>query len=289
LSCSCNIDIEGWRREVTWPYLTDKVQYHSSSPSGPLTAGNPLTISLPLVPKAASARLSTLAIYVATLLLSALLIFAIQPMFAKMVLPRLGGSPSVWSVAMAVFQTALLIGYVYAHLVTRSFTPRPAAFVHLAFLAIVAMTLRLGLAKEFDTPPDHWVMLWLVALFLPRSARHSLYSPPASHCCRTGSSVPDTHTWPTLTLSTPHPISVLLLGCSPKPRSRLAISALLIMRHVDANNKGVKDARDRCSCRIGYSAAYILEHSRCPRLGFWNGITSFRAQLPLTARLPVFS
>jgi spermidine synthase len=121
---------------------------------------------LPLVPKAASARPFTLAIYVATLLLSALLIFAIQPMFAKMVLPRLGGSPSVWSVAMAVFQTALLIGYVYAHLLTRAFTPRRAAFVHLALLAIVAMTLPLGIAKGFDTPPDHWVMLWLVALFL---------------------------------------------------------------------------------------------------------------------------
>ena len=116
-------------------------------------------------PKVSSVRPFTLAIYVTTLLLSALLIFAIQPMFAKMVLPRLGGSPSVWSVAMAVFQTALLIGYIYAHLLTRAFTPRRAAFVHLAFLAIVAMTLPLGIAKGFDTPPDHGVMLWLVALF----------------------------------------------------------------------------------------------------------------------------
>jgi hypothetical protein len=116
-------------------------------------------------PKAASARPFALVIYVATLFLSALLIFAIQPMFAKMVLPRLGGSPSVWSVAMAVFQTALLIGYVYAHLLTRALTPRRAAFVHLALLAVVAMTLPLGIAKSFGAPPQHWVMLWLVALF----------------------------------------------------------------------------------------------------------------------------
>ena len=40
-------------------------------------------------------------------------------MFTKMVLPRLGGSPSVWSVAMVFFQTMLLAGYAYAHLLTR--------------------------------------------------------------------------------------------------------------------------------------------------------------------------
>src|SRR5271165_4928312 len=73
-------------------------------------------------PKAASARPFTLTIYVVTIFLSAFLIFAIQPMFTKMVLPKLGGSPSVWSVAMAVFQTALLIGYAYAHLLTRVLT-----------------------------------------------------------------------------------------------------------------------------------------------------------------------
>ena len=123
------------------------------------------TIQLAPIAKAASSRPFALALYVATLFLSALLIFAIQPMFAKMVLPRLGGSPSVWSVAMAVFQTALLIGYVYAHLLTRAFAPRHAALVHLALLAIVAMTLPLSIAKGFDTPPDHWVMLWVVALF----------------------------------------------------------------------------------------------------------------------------
>jgi hypothetical protein len=56
------------------------------------------------------------AVFTATLFLSAALLFGIQPMFTKMVLPRLGGSPSVWSVAMVFFQTALLAGYLYAHL-----------------------------------------------------------------------------------------------------------------------------------------------------------------------------
>ena len=66
------------------------------------------------IPNGALLALFTLAIF-----LSAALIFAVQPMFTKLVLPRLGGSPSVWSVAMVFFQAALLAGYAYAHLITR--------------------------------------------------------------------------------------------------------------------------------------------------------------------------
>jgi hypothetical protein len=56
----------------------------------------------------------TPALFAGTLFLSALLLFAVQPMFTKMVLPRLGGAPTVWSVAMVFFQAALLAGYAYA-------------------------------------------------------------------------------------------------------------------------------------------------------------------------------
>ncbi len=57
--------------------------------------------------------------FVAAIFVSAALLFAVQPMFTKMVLPRLGGAAAVWSVAMVFFQTALLAGYAYAHLLTR--------------------------------------------------------------------------------------------------------------------------------------------------------------------------
>ena len=60
------------------------------------------------------------ALYPAALFLSALLLFAIQPMFTKMVLPRIGGAAAVWSVAMVFFQAALLLGYAYAHLLSRT-------------------------------------------------------------------------------------------------------------------------------------------------------------------------
>src|ERR1700759_5756907 len=57
--------------------------------------------------------------YTAAIFVSALLLFSVQPLFTKMVLPRLGGSPAVWSVAMVFFQSLLLAGYVYAHLLMR--------------------------------------------------------------------------------------------------------------------------------------------------------------------------
>src|SRR5574341_594853 len=65
---------------------------------------------------AAARRGLLLATLTAAIFLSAALLFAVQPMFTKMVLPRLGGAPQVWSVAMVFFQAALLAGYGYAHL-----------------------------------------------------------------------------------------------------------------------------------------------------------------------------
>ena len=56
-----------------------------------------------------------LIVYTAAIFVSALLLFSVQPLFTKMVLPRLGGSPAVWSVAMVFFQSLLLGGYAYAH------------------------------------------------------------------------------------------------------------------------------------------------------------------------------
>ena len=105
------------------------------------------------------------ALFAATLFVSALLLFAVQPMFTKMVLPRLGGSPSVWSVAMVAFQAFLFAGYLYAHLVTRWLRPAVAAVLHLAFLTLVALMLPLGVASGFAAPPADHVMLWVVGLF----------------------------------------------------------------------------------------------------------------------------
>lgn len=104
-------------------------------------------------------------VYPAALFLSALLLFAIQPMFAKMVLPRLGGAAAIWSVAMVFFQSALLLGYAYAHLLSRMLSPSRSALVHLAFLAIAAATLPIGIAHGFEAAPQDRLELWLLTLF----------------------------------------------------------------------------------------------------------------------------
>jgi spermidine synthase len=118
---------------------------------------------------AAVARPSTLAVpvFVGTIFFSAFLLFGIQPMFTKMVLPRLGGSPGVWSVAMVFFQAMLLAGYGYAHLLVSRLGVRQAALVHLTLMAIViAVALPIGIAGGYERPPQTGESIWLVSLFV---------------------------------------------------------------------------------------------------------------------------
>ena len=86
-------------------------------------------------------------------------------MFAKMVLPLLGGSPSVWSVAMVFFQGVLLLGYAYAHALTRLLDPRRAVIVHLCVFALALTALPLAIASGWGRPPSEHAALWLIGLF----------------------------------------------------------------------------------------------------------------------------
>jgi hypothetical protein len=106
-----------------------------------------------------------LAVYTAAIFVSALLLFSVQPMFTKMVLPRLGGSPAVWSVAMVFFQTLLLAGYAYAHLLMRFRDRRASIVIHLAVLLVALLALPLSIASGFGTPPSSGYAFWLLALF----------------------------------------------------------------------------------------------------------------------------
>ncbi len=113
--------------------------------------GSSLGVLLPLF---------TFAIFV-----SAALLFLVQPMFAKMVLPRLGGTPAVWSVAMVFFQTVLLAGYAYAHFITRNLQGRQAVMTHLAIMLVAVLFLPLGIASGWTKPPASGEAIWLLGLF----------------------------------------------------------------------------------------------------------------------------
>jgi predicted membrane-bound spermidine synthase len=109
--------------------------------------------------------LTLVSAFTLTTFLSALLLFSIQPMFAKMVLPILGGAPSVWAVALCFFQGALLAGYCYAHLLNRYVSWKYAGLVHLAVFALAITALPIGLPAAWREPPPGDPYLWQLGLF----------------------------------------------------------------------------------------------------------------------------
>jgi len=115
-------------------------------------------------PSAARNRL-VLVVYTSAIFVSALLLFSVQPLFTKMVLPRLGGSPAVWSVAMVFFQSLLLAGYAYAHFLMQVKNRIIPVAVHLVVLLIAIATLPLSIANGWGEPPNSGYAYWLLGLF----------------------------------------------------------------------------------------------------------------------------
>lgn len=106
-----------------------------------------------------------LATYTVAIFTSALLLFSVQPLFTKMVLPRLGGSPAVWSVAMVFFQSLLLGGYAYAHYLTQIRSRVAPVAIHLLLLVVALTTLPLAIAEGWGEPPTSGYAGWLLGLF----------------------------------------------------------------------------------------------------------------------------
>ncbi len=103
-------------------------------------------------------------LYAGVLFLSAFLLMWVQPLFTKMVLPRLGGSSSVWNTAMMFFQIVLLAGYAYAHLLNRFAAPRRQPWIHGAVLLGGLLFLPLAIQPSKTPPTDHSPILWLIGL-----------------------------------------------------------------------------------------------------------------------------
>src|ERR1700738_5220520 len=115
-------------------------------------------------PSASRNRL-VLIVYTAAIFVSALLLFSVQPLFTKMVLPRLGGSPAVWSVAMVFFQSLLLGGYAYAHYLMQIRNRMIPVAIHLVLLVVAFLTLPLSIASGWGEPPTSGYAFWLLGLF----------------------------------------------------------------------------------------------------------------------------
>jgi hypothetical protein len=127
-----------------------------------------MTVAAPSVTEQAtdiSRNRLILVVYTLAIFVSALLLFSVQPLFTKMVLPRLGGSPAVWSVAMVFFQSLLLAGYAYAHYLTKASNRVVPVVVHLFLLVAAMLTLPLSIRAGWGEPPTSGYAFWLLGLF----------------------------------------------------------------------------------------------------------------------------
>jgi len=133
--------------------------------------------------------------YGATLFLSAFLLFLVQPLLGKSILPWFGGVPAVWAVCLLFFQSLLLAGYCYSHVLATRLPMRKQALVHLVLLAVSLAALPIlpspmwkpvvdtHLLTVVDTHPLIRILgLLTVCVGAPTSCSHR----PAL-CCRSGS------------------------------------------------------------------------------------------------------
>jgi hypothetical protein len=95
-------------------------------------------------------------VYVFTTFLSAFLLFMVQPLMGKLILPWFGGTPAVWTACMLFYQVTLLGGYAYAHLLTARLRPRQQARLHVSLLALALALMTVALVR-WGSPllPDH--------------------------------------------------------------------------------------------------------------------------------------
>jgi hypothetical protein len=113
-------------------------------------------------PERSADRLTPL-LFAVAIFTSAALVFVVQPMVTKLVLPMLGGSPAVWNTAMVFFQTALLVGYGYAHLLQKVGSIKTQVGVHLGLLLLAALFLPLGINGWLGDPDPAAPIVWLLA------------------------------------------------------------------------------------------------------------------------------
>ena len=106
-------------------------------------------------------------VFTLTILLSALLLFFVQPLYTRMVLPQIGGAAAVWTTAMLFFQAVLILGYAYAHLSSRHLAPRVQLLLHVGLLILALAFLPLAIPHDLSydaTRPVITQTLWLYAL-----------------------------------------------------------------------------------------------------------------------------
>jgi hypothetical protein len=110
------------------------------------------------------ARVVAAPLFALTVFASAVLVFFVEPMMARLILPLLGGAAAVWNASLAFFQAALLAGYVYAHFLQRLHRVGVQVLVHLTVLLAAALCLPLHISGLFGQPSSNHPGLWLLGV-----------------------------------------------------------------------------------------------------------------------------
>ncbi len=110
--------------------------------------------------------------YAATIFLSSFLLFLVQPLLARLILPWFGGTAAVWTTCMLFFQTMLLAGYAYAHATNARLAPRAQAVLHTVLLAAALLTLPIAPSEGWkplggEAPTVHILLLLAATVALP--------------------------------------------------------------------------------------------------------------------------
>ena len=111
--------------------------------------------------------LSLIILFAGTLFTSASLMFVLQPLFGKLLLPLLGGSPAVWNTCMVFYQSILFLGYLYAHTISTRFSQHRQIQIHTVIILVSFLALPLALPENIAPPTDSNPTFWLLwTLFL---------------------------------------------------------------------------------------------------------------------------
>jgi len=116
-----------------------------------------------------------------TIFIASFMIFWIQPLYTKMLLPILGGSPSIWNTSLFFYQLALFFGYAYSHFLTRKFNLKQQLYIHVFFGALAFISLPMTVPQYEPawviSHPKLWLFLILIAYIGPAFVVLSSTSP----------------------------------------------------------------------------------------------------------------
>jgi hypothetical protein len=111
-------------------------------------------------------KLTAILLFAGTLFVSASLMFVLQPLFGKLLLPLLGGSPSVWNTCMVFYQTILFLGYLYAHVLSTRFAKSKQILFHVGIIGLSLIALPVALPEHIAPPTDSNPTFWLFWILL---------------------------------------------------------------------------------------------------------------------------